>query len=81
MFYIVVVPSKPPALDRVHIARLGGGVRLDLAGPRSAVDWLTTQGCCPGAAAMLYDALPWQGYTIAEPQDPPALPGSLLTTT
>ena len=74
MFYICVVPVTGPSPDRVHIVRVGGDLRLDLAGPGSAVDWLTMQGCCPGAAAMLYDAIPWQPYTIAEPRDPPADP-------
>jgi len=81
MFYVVVRPSLTKAPERVYIARYGADLRLDLAGRRSAIDWLTHQGCCPGAAAMLHDALPWQPYTIAEPTDLPCPAGALLDTT
>ena len=74
MFCICVIPVEGEAPDRVRIVRVDGKVKLDLAGRPSAVQWLTNQGCCPGAAAMLYDAIPWQPYTIAEPLDPPADP-------
>lgn len=81
MLYVLIRPSQTKAPERVHIARCGGGLRLDLAGRSSAVDWLMDQGCCPGAAHMLYDALPWQPYTISEPDDPPVAPNPYLDTT
>jgi len=69
MLYIFLRPMPGGALDRVYIARPGSALRLDLAGRRSAVDWLTHQGCCPGAAAMLYGADYGPLYEIAEPHD------------
>ncbi len=69
MLYVFIRPMSNGALDRVHIARADSELRLDLAGRRSAVAWLTSQGCCPGAAAMLHGADYGQAYEIAEPHD------------
>jgi len=69
MLYVYLRPMPGDALDRVYIARPGTDLRLDLAGRRSAVDWLTHQGCCPGAAAMLHGADYGPVYEIAEPHD------------
>lgn len=69
MLYIRLRPMPNGALDRVYIARAGADLRLDLAGRRSAVAWLTGQGCCPGAAAMLHGADYGPLYGIAEPGD------------
>ena len=69
MLYIFLRPMPDGALDRVYIARPGSGLRLDLAGRRSAVTWLTNHGCCPGAAAMLHGADYGPVYEIAEPHD------------
>lgn len=69
MLRIFLRPSPNGALDRVHIARAGAALRLDLAGRRSAVTWLASQGCCPGAAAMLYGADYGLLYEIDEPAD------------
>ena len=71
MLLVYLSPMPGDALDRVYIARPGSELRLDLAGRRSAVDWLSHQGCCPGAAAMLYGAEYGPVYVIAEPQDSP----------
>ncbi len=81
MLYVYIQPTPGDALDRVHIARPGSDVRLNLAGRRSAVAWLSSQGCCPGAAAMLHGAPYGQAYEIAEPHDPgfeaePGLPSA-----
>ena len=73
MLLVYLRPMPSGALDRVYIARPGSDLRLDLAGRRSAVDWLTNQGCCPGAAAMLHDADFEVLYSIAEPHDPSGL--------
>ena len=70
MLCVYLRPMPGAALDRVYISRLGSDLRLDLAGRRSAIDWLTHQGCCPGAAAMLHDADYGPVYVIAEPHDP-----------
>ena len=70
MLCVYLQPMPGDALDRVYIARPGSDLRLDLAGRRSAVAWLTDQGCCPGAAAMLHGAEYGPVYTIAEPHDP-----------
>jgi hypothetical protein len=70
MLLIYLQPISGGALDRVHISRVGADLRLDLAGRRSAVAWLTSQGCCPGAAAMLHGADYGPLYKIAEPGDP-----------
>lgn len=70
MLRIFLRPMPNGALDRVYIGRLGSDFRLDLAGRRSAVAWLTYQGCCPGAAAMLHGADYGPVYEIAEPTDP-----------
>jgi len=71
MLAIIVRPSPRGALDRVYIARPGSDLRLDLAGRRSAIEWLTHQGCCPGAAAMLHEIEYGQPCEIAEPLDLP----------
>ena len=69
MLQIFLRPMPGHALDRVYIARPGSNFRLDLAGRRSAVSWLTDQGCCPGAAAMIHGAEYGPLYEIAEPGD------------
>jgi len=69
MLQIFLRPMPGLELDRVYIARFGSNLRLDLAGRRSAVAWLTDQGCCPGAAAMLHGADYGPLYEIAEPGD------------
>lgn len=69
MLYVYLQAMPGGALDRVHIARPGSDLRLDLAGRRSAVAWLSHQGCCPGAAAMLHGAAYGPVYEIAEPHD------------
>jgi len=73
MLTIIVRPGVRPGLEQVEIARRGTGFRHHIGGRRSAVTWLTNHGCCPGAAAMLFDVEPGQVAEIAEPLD---LPGS-----
>jgi len=71
MLTIIIRPGSRAGLERVYIARPGSDLRLDLGGRRSAVTWLTNHGCCPGAAAMLFDVEPGSPCEIAEPLDLP----------
>jgi len=73
MLTIFIQTAPNSAFDQVHIARPGSDFRISIGGRRSAVTWLTNRGCCPGAAAMLFDIECGQLCEIAEPLD---LPGS-----
>lgn len=69
MHCITITPAMKDAPELVHLRDLASGVRTVLAGRGPAVEWLIAKGCCPGAAHMLLDALPWQIYTINGPSD------------
>jgi len=73
MLAILVRSSPKPRLEYVTIARSGTKFRKVFSGRAEAIAWLTNQGCCPGAAAMLHEVELDQLCEIAEPLD---LPGS-----
>jgi len=73
MLAILIRPGPKKRQEIVSIVRPGTEDRFAFPGRIAAVEWLTSQGCCPGAAAMLHEIECDQPCEIAEPLD---LPGS-----
>lgn len=71
MFSILIAPRDGHGLDRVHIWKTDSKIYVNLAGRRSAIEWLTGQGCCPGAAEMLHGVELYQPCQIKGPEEEP----------
>ena len=69
MFFLRVVPVPGAALPRVQIADDTFRFLLEIEGLRPAIRWLVDHGCCPGAAAMLFDCEYGQTYNINSPAE------------
>ena len=67
MFYLQIVPPLGGGLDRVQVTDETFRLLLEIDGRKPAVGWLVDQGCCPGAAGMLFDCDYGQVYNINSP--------------
>jgi len=71
MLAIRLRPLRANGQIAVDIARPGTDFRASTDTIGQAVTFLTNHGCCPGAAAMLFDLAPKTLCTIVEPRDVP----------
>jgi len=70
MFFLRIVPTPGAGLDNVQICDETFRLLFEIDGRKPAIGWLERQGCCPGAAAMLFDCAYGQVYNINGPADP-----------
>jgi len=71
---MLVIRLRPPRANgqvAVDITRPGSDFLVSTDTIAQAVTFLTNHGCCPGAAAMLFDLFPCAFASIGEPQDLP----------
>ena len=69
MFFLRIVQAPAVGPDRVQVTDETFRFLLEIDGRKPAIGWLVDHGCCPGAAAMLYDCAYDQIYNINSPAE------------
>lgn len=67
MFFIRVIPRPGGGLDQVQVTDETFRFLYEIDGRKPAINWLIEKGCCPGAAACIFDCTYGQVYNINSP--------------